>query len=207
MSQVFSPRLRTNGDSSPTSFNKAGRPRSSDARELFIPRLKYILWRIVTLAAFGGVYITIVAEGYRILIPTLSKKIFTLPFLGFLRQFEDAHRIDLAIVMSVILMFSVVFLWEKLLDRFVFNAHERLSSYSRREADTAFAEHQFFFIVGVVILVCDALLFYFGVSNLSWGGGFSFTAVIATAAYISVILTIAHVSNRLRHNAFPEVLS
>lgn len=204
MSTTFKKGGMTNGSSSNTSTSRYGSSGTESSQDLFAHRIKYVLWRIATIAAFAGVYITVVAEGYRILIPTLSKKIFTLPFLGFLRQFEDAHRIDLAIVMSVILMFSVVYLWERLLEQFVFNAHERLSIVSHREADTVFAENQFFFLVGVVILVCDGLLFYFGVANLSWGGGFSFTAVIATVAYVCVILTIAHVSNRLRRRAFPE---
>ena len=207
MSQLYPARSKSNGASSPESFNRMKDDQALHAiwhRDLIVPRMKYVAWRIVTLVAFATLYAFLVSEGYRIIFPTLARKLYTLPFLAFFRNYEDTHRIDLAVVMAIVLMFSVVFLWERLLELFIIEAPRR-QYLSPDEFAKQSPENLFFVVVGTVILACDGILFYLAVCSLSWGGvGFSFTALLATVAWIGIILTICHVSNKLRHHAFPE---
>ena len=54
-------------------------------------------------------------------------------------------------------------------------------------------------ILGVVVLVADAALFYISMVQLGWGGArFSLPSLLASAAYCAVIVFVSLVSLNLR---------
>ena len=55
--------------------------------------------------------------------------------------------------------------------------------------------------LGFVILGSDACLFFYAITQMGWsGGGFSATALIATAAYLAVVVYLSYVSVTLKQN-------
>lgn len=50
------------------------------------------------------------------------------------------------------------------------------------------------------ILGADTWIFYTAVSQMGWGSSFSFSAMIATAAYLGVLIFVLYVSETLRND-------
>ena len=161
--------------------------------------VKRWLFEIVAVVVVGPIYCVVIASGLREIVPALGQKLYKLPIPGFTMfgDYVGTRRLDLAIGMAVILLFSVCWLWERIL-------------FTIMSPDEAFADagwdpeayRRVVLTLGTVILLSDGLLFYYAVTQTGWGGGgFSFTALIATAAYVAVIVFISLVSLNLRRSA------
>jgi hypothetical protein len=56
----------------------------------------------------GIIYVAVIAEGLRRLVPPLSQKLYKLlPGLGALKNYEATYRLDLAPFLSVIILMAV----------------------------------------------------------------------------------------------------
>ncbi len=139
-----------------------------------IALLKYWAWQLLTKGLFGLVYIGVTADGLRAMSAILSTKLYRVPFLGLLRDYEDTHRLDPAIVLSLVLLVATWLLWGHILDLFL----------TPEESPAAPAlgvrRHRFLVITGIIVLGFDAMCFYLALIKRSWGGSvFSFPALMA----------------------------
>src|SRR5438128_129475 len=53
--------------------------------------LKYWAWQVFTKGLLGVIYAAVIAEGLRQLVPTLGQKLYRLPGLGALRDYEATY--------------------------------------------------------------------------------------------------------------------
>lgn len=168
-------------------------PKSEQEWRLLRARAAYWSWQIVTKIVLGVVYLSIIAEGFRMLVPVLNRRLHRLPMLGWMNDYEGTYELDMASLMSVFMMIAVFSLWSRLLKLWI---TEQIGFDHRlRNQNNA----DFFVLVfGVVILLSDTILFFVAVTEVSWSGtGFSFTALFATAAYVSVLVFTIYVSINL----------
>jgi hypothetical protein len=145
--------------------------------------LLYLAWQVTTKCVLGVVYLAVIAEGLRIVIPPLSQKLHKLPGLAILDRFETTYQVDLANIFAVFLLLAVWALWDRCLRIWLdVPAHCHPSWNPERY-------RQFIVVMGSIVLFSDAMLFYFAMGTMSWGGSqFSLGALLATAAYLAVII-------------------
>jgi hypothetical protein len=202
MSQFSRSHSMTSSTSKSGTTSRYGGNRMSHPRvngTLIFARLQYFAWRFISVIGFAILYAFLLSEGLRLIFAATARKLHTIPFLSWMKFYEDLHRIDLAMILAAVLMFVILYVWERLLELMIFEKENLL------EAANDDRESSLFLYVGIVILVCDAVIFYASIVSLSWGGAkFSFTALIATAMWVGIVLVLAHLTNKLRRRAFPE---
>lgn len=158
---------------------------------LFWAYSKYWFWNIATKSALGIVYLALISQGLRYVLPDIGLRIYRLPGLAFLEYFEATYRIDLAHVFAVVPLISAWMLW-----------HWNLEMYLRPEA---FARHfrgwdiermkRVILTMGIIIILGDAALFYASFALSGWGRAtFSLPALIATSVYVTVLGFVTFVS-------------
>lgn len=161
---------------------------------LFIARCYEIGWQLLTKCILGVIYVAIIADGLRYLFPAFGMKLWKLPFLSGLRNYEGTHRLDLAPFLAMFLMMAVFYFWFHL-----------LRMYLREEWDMPQESHEFgwsgqnhaYVLIGIggSVLWADVVIFYIAVTQMGWGGArFSFTAIVATTAYVGVLMFVSYVS-------------
>lgn len=130
------------------------------------------------------------------LVPALGQKLHKLAIPGFsmFGQYQETRRLDLAMFMALFLLVAVWWLWEQVLK--VFLSSEETFDKSGWNAD---AYKRVVLILGIIILGADACLFYASMVQIGWGGTrLSVPALLATAAYLAVIVFVSLVSLNLR---------
>jgi hypothetical protein len=153
-----------------------GKPRD----DLEMARVKLIAWKILTGLTLGILYVKVIAEGCRFLVPGLGRELM----LG----------LDGAIILSFFLMLAVWKLWELAICSFL-----GIESAFRIRGWNTEGHERFVVILSIVLLFSDAALFYLSVARLSWKGTvLSFTALIATCIWLGVIVFVSFVSVHLR---------
>lgn len=169
---------------------------SSSSVATVVAHAKYWLWKLVTIVILAPIYCSVIAEGLRMLVPPLGQKLYKLAIPGFAMfgQYQETRRLDLAIFMSVFLLVAVWWLWEQVLKVFLSTDALFENCGWNPEAYTRVV-----LILGVVILGADACLFYVSMVQMGWGATrLSVPALLATAAYIAVIIFVSLVSLNLR---------
>jgi hypothetical protein len=158
-------------------------------------KLKYWIWTLFGKVVFALVYVGILSEGFRVLVPAMARKVYRLPFLGFLKQYTEFYKLDLAPIFALILMLAVFWLTGRMIKTWmVLRSDYRLSQ--RERIDVCF---------GAPLFVLDALFFYFGASHLKWGSaGLDIWVLLATVTYSLVLLYVSYVSVTL-HLAIEEL--
>src|ERR1051326_126135 len=157
---------------------------------------KYWLWKAITIAVLGPIYCLVIAEGLRMLVPALGQKLHKLPLPGcsIFAQYQETRRLDLALFLSIFLLVAVWWLWEQVLKVFLSTETAILTSGWNPDA-----YKRLVMILGAVVLVADAALFYIAMVQMGWGTTrFSLAALLATAAYVAVIVFVSLVSLNLR---------
>lgn len=164
--------------------------RPARSRSYFWAWVKYWGWTLFTKLPLGLIYVLVISEGLRTLIPPLGQRLHRVPGLAWLQAYEGWHRFDLAIPFSVFLLIAVFYLWSRII---------RLWKWSDDDPNVWFTgrESQLVTILGVIILGADAILFYTAIADFAWGGGLSLSALIATLAYIAVLIFVSYVSVNL----------
>jgi hypothetical protein len=152
--------------------------------------LKYWAWQVGSKTVLGLIYFAIISEGLRQIVPVLAQRLYKLPGLTFLQDYEATYRLDLAPFFALFQLIAVWYLWGTVLNIWIFEYD--LEEYSE-------AHRQLIAALAITILGADTYLFYAAVSQMGWSTSFSFTAMIATAAYLGVLIFVLYVSQILRH--------
>lgn len=159
----------------------------------------YRAWLLVK-GALGVLYICVVSEGLRFLVPGLGMRLHKVPGLSFLYDYEDLHRLDLAHVLSLFMLFAVFYLWDKMLLLWL-DSSENFDDGGWNPQ----ANRQLIVALGWIILGADACLFYVAMTQVGWGAtSFSFAALLATAAYLAILIFVSYVTINLR-KAIPRL--
>jgi len=156
---------------------------------LFVAQLGCLVWFIATLP-LSVVYVNVIAEGLRIVVPPLAQKIHALPGLGVLNEHQATHALDLALPFSVFSLLGCSVAWNRLLRLWLgvpLPGHERWHS-----------ENYPRFILGLggLLLASDCYLFYSAMGTMSWGAdaGVSVGALVATAAYVCILVVTTFIN-------------
>ena len=162
-----------------------------ESPEKRIARLKYWAWQGFTKPILGLIYLAVISEGLRLLVPVLGQRLSKLPALGSLEDYETTYKLDLAPFFAVFLLIAVWHLWNKVIEFWI--ARDDDNSWSNTDA------HKFLVrILAFTILGADAILFYASVSQMGWSSTFSVSALVATAAYVGVTIFVSYISLCLR---------
>ena len=148
-------------------------------------------WTIGSKAILGVIYLAIISEGLRVLIPALGQKVYKLPFLSRLQDYEATCRLDMAPFFAFFLLVGVFVLWPKII--VIWMSQDDPSGWSREE--------QLIVVIGTAILGADAVLFYYAMTQMTWGSNaFSFPALVSTGAYVGVLVFVSWMSVKLNPN-------
>jgi len=182
------------GDSKTMSIDARIMMRDVAAREqpwtwaLFQAHARYWMWQVGSKSILGLIYLAVISEGLRVLIPALGQKVYKLPLLSGLQNFEATYRLDLAPFFAFFLLIAVFVLWPRIIALWM--ADRDWSSWTQ--------EQRLLVCLGTAILGADAVLFYYAMAQMSWGGSaLSFSALVATAAYVGVLVFVSWVSVKL----------
>ena len=162
-------------------------------------RIQWKAWafKLVSFPVIALVYVSVISDGLRRLVPELGLPLWrAIPLPGFslLRNFEGLHKLDLAHVLSLVLLFASWFMWVALL---------RVKFFPRDVVKTGMelpTYIKFVCALACVIIVCDSALFYYALVNEGiWGGNkiVSLPALLATCAYTAVIIFVSYVTLHL----------
>lgn len=160
-------------------------------------KVKLYGWKCLTFLLVCPIYVVVISEGLRIILPTLAQRLYKLPFLHSLEYYEGAHLLDIAHFLALIIFIAVSVLWEYVIESWIYEGIEVSQVTARMNAITGF--------LGFVILGADACLFYLAMASIGWGGArFSFSAVLGTLAYIAVLMFTSFMSVRLKYSEVQE---
>ncbi len=169
-------------------------PKTEHEWRLLRARLAYWAWQVITKAVMGVIYLSIIAEGFRMLVPVLNRRLYRLPLLGWMEGYEGTYELDMASMMSVFMLVAVYSLWGRVLTLWL---NEKIGFDHRLRSQNNADSFVLFF--GSIVLLSDSILFFVAVTEVSWSGsGFSFTALFATTAYVSVLVFTVYVAVNLR---------
>ena len=153
--------------------------------------LQYSVWMILSKLVVGVVIFGIMTEGFRILVPPVSEKLFKLPFLHFLKRYEETRDLDLATLFAIALIFSVFALWTSVIE--ILLELDKIQGFT--------PDQLFTLILGIVLLGSDMLIFHAGIVESGWGGGkANFSSILATAAYASLLIFCCWFSVNLKRS-------
>lgn len=173
-------------------FDVVAAPKPPTGFQRFRARCQYAFGVLFTKVPCGVICFFITSEGLRLTVSPLGQKLYRLPGLSFLADYET-HALDLASCLSPLLVAGVYFSWGELLRMRLgigsdYQRHWHAENYRR--------------IVGVlaaVLLASDAALFYVALVEASWQGStFSFGALLATAAYCAVMIFVTLLNIHLK---------
>jgi hypothetical protein len=156
--------------------------------------IKYVCWTILMKFGLGLMSAAIVAEGSRLMFPAMGVKLHKLAIPGFsmLKDYELTYRLDAAFLGAIGVMLFVFITWGYIIDRLIKLENTDVPYFSSVGAILVT-------VAGGALLLADAICLYSGIAELSWGGGISFTGILASMTYISIVVLSAFVSVQLRH--------
>jgi hypothetical protein len=144
--------------------------------------VRYIGFHLLAKLVLGAVYLGIVSEGTRRLIPSLGQKIFKL--VPWLDQID--HRIDAAHCFALFLLIGTWWSWRELLATWL-----GIKPYSRATTVT--------FPLANVFIIVDTIFFYNATAQWKWGGSnASFTTLLATAAWVAILIFATFIEIQLK---------
>lgn len=154
-------------------------------------RAKFTLWEVIMKGGLGVIYVSVISDGLRIVLPAFGQKLHKLPGLTFLKDYEATYRLDVAPFFAVFLLTAVWYLMERVLRLWLQARDDDQVWESKPHA-------QLVTILAAIILGVDACLFYFAMTRMGWGNAFSFTAILATLAYMAVLIFVSYGSVNLK---------
>lgn len=145
-------------------------------------------------ALVGLGYIVMISEGLAMVVPALGIKLYRMPFLGSLREYEGWHNLDLAFPAAALLFLLSSFIWSTLLEIWIYGGSTE--QVIGRRSDRY---EQCLGVVGGIILLADACLFYRAMGLAGWNGDMvSPSALLSTLAYVAVLVAICMTSVNLK---------
>lgn len=168
-----------------------GVPKKQFSFRLFRARLKHCTWNVVTKSLITIVYLALISQGLRYVLPDLGMKLSRLPGLAFLDNYQATYRLDLAHVFSVVPLISAWILWHFNLELYLWpDAFAR--RFPRWDLDRM---KRVVMTMGAIIITGDAMLFMAAFTLSSWGQArFSPAALLATIVYVTVLGFVTFVS-------------
>lgn len=162
---------------------------------LFIAWVK--MWGFVPVKILIGIgYVAVITEGLRMVVPALGIKLYRLPLLSVLKDYEVWHKLDLAIFAGMLLFTLSSWIWCVLLESWLY---DRTGLETSGRSATKY--ERCLLVLGSVILFSDACLFYRAMTFVGWGGEvFSATSLLCTVAYLAVLVAVCAVSVNLKRN-------
>lgn len=159
-------------------------------------RIAYWFWVLFTKSLVTFVYIAIISQGLRYVLPEMGMKLYKIPGFAFLQNYKATYRLDLAYVFSVVPLISAWILWHFNLLAFLSpKRFEGMAAVLGWEPDRFQRVVQ---VLGAIIIMADCALFYSAFVLVSWGGSkFSAGALLATVAYAAVLGFVTFVSQYL----------
>lgn len=141
------------------------------------------LVRIVVGIVLLIVYLTISAEGMRNLFETSALPLYKTGLwpLTILGNYTETRKLDLAHLLCLAMLVCVWVSWEQIVRQFAWGLPLTNA-------------HRLIWAAGTVILICDAVLFWIGISQSSFFNGSSeFAATLMTALYVGMLVLAATV--------------
>lgn len=170
-------------------------PESQVNAEIFFAWFKLWCFRVVK-ALIGAGYTVVITEGLRTVVPALGMKLYSMPFLGSLRDFEGWHELDLAPFAAVLIFLFSSSLWCSLLEAWLYD-----DSSLQATGRCPVRYQQCIRVLGVIILLADACLFYRALTFAGWSGNaFSTTALFSAMAYLAILVSVCMVSVNLKRH-------
>ncbi|EAQ79313.1 hypothetical protein [Blastopirellula marina] len=177
-------------------FARDGGQNGSPAPPKILRRRKSLGKRIVFYAAnlvlmpiVALVYLTVGAEGLRVIMPIFQMRLYKLPVpgAGMLRNYDGFDRLDLSMLMALILFIAVTLLWIR-----VFKELQEMGEITRQRSRNPIL---FYLLTGIaaIILLGDAGIFYVGLdsqTSSSWSEAPSYVAPAATVLYMAGLALI-----------------
>lgn len=163
--------------------------------EGFIRWVPWLLYLLFVLSLLGLAYMELEAEGLRLTLPTLGKKLHKLnvPFLQGLARYRETNRIDLAVCVALLLELATFWAWDTFLKHYLY-AHPPVQGRFNAEK---FQRLTCSLALGVISF--DCYLFYRGTQALMWGSSeFSLTAVVTTLGWAILIVIASVISIQLQ---------
>lgn len=162
-------------------------------RPLFLARLKYWLWAVVTKSIITFVYLAVISQGLRYVLPELGMRLYKIPGFAFLQHYKMTYRLDLAYVFALVPLVGAWVLWHFNLQAFL--APERFAALAADRQWNVERARRVVLTMGAIIIIADAACFYAAFVLTSWGGSkFSAGALLATTAYVTILGFVTFVS-------------
>jgi len=158
---------------------------------LFWAKVRYWGWNIITKLLLTIVYLALISQGLRYVLPDIGLRLYKLPGLSFLQDYTATYRLDLAHLFSAAPLVSAWILWHLNLELYL-RPEAFASRFSRWHLDRM---KRLIITMGAVIIVGDAFLFCAAFTLSGWGTAkFSAAAVLATAVYVTVLGFVTFIS-------------
>ena len=164
---------------------------------LFLAKTKYFVWRTLVICLLGPIYVLVIREGLAFLIPALGQRMSKIPGMSFLKYLELTYQLDLAFVMAIFICFGVWTCWDIVLARFLLSDHGQ----DQEPGWNVERRSQLLHGLAFVLIISDMGLFYLAVSQFGWGQSrISLAALIATVAYVAVLILVSYFNVQMRFN-------
>ena len=158
---------------------------------LFWAKVRYWGWNATTKSLLTIVYLALISQGLRYVLPDIGMRLYKLPGLSFLQNYPATYRLDLAHIFSVVPLVSAWILWHMNLEMYL-RPEAFASRFSLWQLDRM---KRIIITMGAIIIVGDACLFCAAFTLSGWGSAkFSAAAVLATAVYVTVLGFVTFIS-------------
>jgi hypothetical protein len=157
--------------------------------------------RLFFMVPVAVVCYSVASEGFRTtLAQAFAVKVHRLhiPFVHYLAGDEFGHKLDLASLMSLLLVFGVCMVTERLVEIIILND---VALTEAQPAAHVERKRLFLMLLGPMLLFADAALFYIGIQKHAWGvgAGTGLPAMLATIVYVALLVTAAYVVAEAKH--------
>lgn len=149
----------------------------------------YYGWQISTKLFLGVLYLQVLSHGLSLLAPAFSQKLYKVPGLGFLYDYDATYTLELSTFFALFMLIAVWFLWDRILRLWleIDGVHETFDW--NRDRHT-----QLLATLGISILLADLVIFYAGIVEMMWGSSIvSFTAFSITCSYVAILIFVNYV--------------
>lgn len=166
-------------------FTQPGAPaRPLRLRKTWGQLTAFVVANLLVMPLIGLCYLVVSAEGLRRMMGVFATRLYNLPVpgAGVLRNWDGFDRADLAIVMATLLFVAITYLW--------YRVFRELMGGGRLLGSRATNPVLFYALVTMagVVLVGDAVLFYYGLAARAgggWGETPGYVPLLATVLYLA----------------------
>lgn len=153
--------------------------------------LVYLAYKLTLQAAMVVIYVGVIADGLRRQHSIFGQKVYRVPLLESLRDFEVTYRLDYAMVVSIMMACLVCWAWSMMIEMYL----DGMSSVTDRKR----REYTGWIVLGTAVLVGDAILFYSSAAEAGWSGtSLSLSAGVSTIVYVAIVVLVNFIGVSLK---------